>query len=68
MQYLHEYAGLTVTAGLTTNPVVGMSAVFGTGAISFGADVAFDTATSNLTKYNAGMSLTSAEIVASLTL
>jgi voltage-dependent anion channel protein 2 len=45
-----------------------MSAVFGTPAISFGADVAFDTATSNLTKYNAGMSLTTAELVASLSL
>jgi voltage-dependent anion channel protein 2 len=65
---LHEYAGVTATAGLTTNPVVGMSAVFGTPAISFGADVAFDTATSNLTKYNAGMSLTTAELVASLSL
>lgn len=59
---------MTATAGLTTNPIVGMSAVFGTSAISFGADVAFDTATSNLTKYNAGMSLRTAEIVASLAL
>ena len=68
LQYLHDYAGVNASIGLTATPVVNLSAAFGTNTLAFGADVSLDTATKNLTKYNAGLSYTNQDLVASLNL
>ncbi|RWW82200.1 hypothetical protein BHE74_00009352 [Ensete ventricosum] len=68
LQYLHDYAGVNASIGLTANPVVNLSGVVGSKKVSVGADVAFDTATGNFIKYNAGLSITNADLIASLTL
>jgi len=68
LQYLHDYAGVNAGIGLTANPVVNLSAAFGTKALAVGADVSLDTATGNLTKYNAGLRFTHEDLIASLTL
>lgn len=68
LQYLHDYAGVNASIGLTANPVVNLSGVFGTGVLSVGADVSLDTATGNFTKYNAGLSVTHTDLIAALNL
>ncbi|CAO2178501.1 unnamed protein product [Urochloa humidicola] len=68
LQYLHDYAGINASFGLNTKPLVNLSAVFGTKAIAAGADVAYDTATGDFTKYNAGLSFTNADLIAAVTL
>ncbi|KAG8056520.1 hypothetical protein GUJ93_ZPchr0002g25145 [Zizania palustris] len=68
LQYLHDYAGVNASIGLTANPIVNLSSVFGTKALAVGADVSLDTATGNLTKYNAGLSFTNQDLIASLNL
>jgi voltage-dependent anion channel protein 2 len=68
LQYLHDYAGINASIGLTANPVVNLSAAFGNSALAVGADVSLDTATKNLTKYNAGLSYTNKDLIASLNL
>ncbi|XP_010925058.1 mitochondrial outer membrane protein porin 1 isoform X2 [Elaeis guineensis] len=68
LQYLHDYAGVNTSIGLTANPIVNISSVFGTKAFAVGADVSFDTASGNFTKYNAGLSVTNADLIAALTL
>ncbi|URE38971.1 membrane protein porin [Musa troglodytarum] len=61
LQYLHDYAGVNASIGLTANPVVNFSSgVVGSKTVSVGADVAFDTATGNFIKYNAGLSIANA--------
>ncbi|KAM0888955.1 hypothetical protein ACQ4PT_028021 [Festuca glaucescens] len=65
-QYLHELAGVNASVGLNPNPMVNLSGVFGSKELSVGVDVSFDTATSNFTKYNAALSLTNQDLIASL--
>ncbi|EMS51310.1 Mitochondrial outer membrane porin [Triticum urartu] len=68
LQYLHDYAGINASIGLTANPVVNLSGAFGTSALALGADVSLDTATKNFTKYNAALSYTNQDLIASLNL
>ncbi|KAG8049609.1 hypothetical protein GUJ93_ZPchr0009g2451 [Zizania palustris] len=68
LQYLHDYAGVNASIGLTANPIVNLSSVFGTKSLAVGADVSLDTATGNLTKYNAGLSFINQDLIASLNL
>ncbi|CAD6237090.1 unnamed protein product [Miscanthus lutarioriparius] len=68
VQYLHDYAGISASAGMNAKPLVNLSAVFGNKAIAAGADVAYDTATRDFTKYNAGLSFTNADLIAAVTL
>jgi len=68
LQYLHDYAGVNASIGLTANPVVNLSGVFGSNTLAVGADVSLDTATKNFTKYNAGVSFTNQDLIASLNL
>lgn len=68
LQYSHDYAGVSASIGLTASPVVNLSSVFGTKALAVGADVSLDTATGNLTKYNAGLSFSNDDLIASLNL
>ncbi|KAF0918064.1 hypothetical protein E2562_022659 [Oryza meyeriana var. granulata] len=68
LQYLHDYAGISLGVGLNSKPLVNLSGVFGTNALAVGADVAFDTKTGNFTKCNAGLTLTNSDLAAALTL
>lgn len=68
VQYLHDYAGVNASIGLTANPVVNLSGVIGSETFAVGSDVAFDTATGNFTKCNAGLSITNQDLIAALTL
>lgn len=65
---MHEYAGITTGIGLTANPIVNFSGVVGNNALSLGTDLAFDTASGNFIKCNAGLSFTNADLIASMTL
>ncbi|KAJ9563755.1 hypothetical protein OSB04_008915 [Centaurea solstitialis] len=68
LQYLHENAGISTSIGLTASPIVNFSGVAGNSTVAFGTDVSFDTATGNFTKYNAGLSFTTSDLIASVTL
>ncbi|XP_058757845.1 mitochondrial outer membrane protein porin of 36 kDa-like [Vicia villosa] len=68
LQYQHDYAGINTSIGLTASPVVNISGVLGNNLISVGSDVSFDTATGDFIKYNAGLNVTHADLIASLTL
>lgn len=68
LQYSHDYAGVNASIGLTANPVVNLSGAFGTKALAVGADISLDTATGNFIKYNAGLSFTNEDLIASLNL
>ncbi|KAL5725023.1 hypothetical protein ACHQM5_008220 [Ranunculus cassubicifolius] len=63
LQYLHEYAGINTSIGLTANPIVNFAGAIGTNKLAFGTDVAFDTATRNFTKYNAGLSYSQSDLL-----
>jgi len=68
VQYLHDYAGINASFGLNSKPLVSLSGVLGNKAIAVGADVAYDTATGDFNKYNAGLSFTNADFIAAVTL
>lgn len=68
LQYLHEYAGISTSIGLTASPMVNFSGVAGNNTVSLGTDVSFDTASGNFTKYNAALSFTTSDLIASLIL
>ncbi|KAG5527432.1 hypothetical protein RHGRI_028353 [Rhododendron griersonianum] len=68
LQYLHDYAGVSSSVGLTANPIVNFSGVVGTNVVALGTDVSFDTKEGNFTKCNAGLSFTNADLIAALTL
>ncbi|XP_010242364.1 PREDICTED: mitochondrial outer membrane protein porin of 36 kDa [Nelumbo nucifera] len=68
LQYLHDHAGISTSIGLTASPIVNFSGVVGTSAASIGTDLSFDTSTGKFVKYNAGLSFSNADLIASLTL
>ncbi|WCJ20812.1 Mitochondrial outer membrane porin [Euphorbia peplus] len=68
LQYLHDYAAVSSSIGLTPNPIVDFSGVIGSNLFSLGTEVSFDTKTGKFTKCNAGASYTNADLVAALTL
>lgn len=65
---MHDHAGINASVGLNANPLVNLSGVFGTETLAVGADAAFDTASGDFTKYNAGVSLTNEDLIAAVTL
>ncbi|KAL2335554.1 hypothetical protein Fmac_016767 [Flemingia macrophylla] len=67
LQYLHDYAGISTSVGLTANPIVNFSGVVGTNVFALGTDLSFDTKIGELTKFNAGLNFTKDDLVASLT-
>ncbi|KHN13242.1 Outer plastidial membrane protein porin [Glycine soja] len=67
VQYLHDYAGISTSVGLTANPIVNFSGIVGTNVLALGTDVSFDTKIGELTKFNAGLNFTKDDLVASLT-
>ncbi|KAA3466948.1 mitochondrial outer membrane protein porin of 36 kDa-like [Gossypium australe] len=68
LQYLHEYARISSSIGLTANPIVNFSGVLGTTILALGIDILFDTKTKNFTKCNAGLSFTDVDLITSLAL
>ncbi|XP_028094438.1 mitochondrial outer membrane protein porin of 34 kDa-like [Camellia sinensis] len=68
VQYLHDYAGISTTIGLTAIPIINFSGVVGTNVVALGTDVSFDSKTGDFTKCNAGLSFTNSDLIASLTL
>lgn len=68
IQYLHDYAAVSSSVGLTVNPIVNFSGVIGTNVASLGTDLSFDTKTGDFIKCNAGVSLSKVDLIASLTL
>lgn len=68
LQYLHEYAGINTSIGLTASPLVNFSGVAGTNTFSVGTDLSFNTASGNFDKVNGGLSFSTSDLIASLTL
>ncbi|KAI3462956.1 hypothetical protein Pfo_019619 [Paulownia fortunei] len=68
LQYLHDYAGISSSVGLTANPIVNFSGVLGNNKLALGSDVSFDTKEGAFTKCNFGASFTNADLIAALTL
>ena len=66
LQYLTDHAGISTSVGLTASPIVNLSGVVGTNGLAIGADVSYDTKSGDLTKLNAGLSLTKEDFIASL--
>ncbi|XP_047942055.1 mitochondrial outer membrane protein porin of 34 kDa-like [Salvia hispanica] len=66
LQYLHDYAGISSSVGLTANPVVNLSAVLGNNNLALGTDVSFDTKEGALTKCNFGASFINSDLIAAL--
>ncbi|KAE8821503.1 mitochondrial outer membrane protein porin 2-like [Hordeum vulgare] len=67
-QYLHDYAGLSLDLVLESKPLVNVSGLFGNKALAVGADVAYDSATGDFTKYNFGASFTNGDLFAAVML
>ncbi|MQL90760.1 hypothetical protein Taro_023363 [Colocasia esculenta] len=68
LQYLHDYAGVNASFGLTANPVVNFASVVGTNTVAAGVDLSFNTATGNFIKYNVGLNMINDDLIASFTL
>ena len=68
LQYLHDYAGICASVGLTANPIVNLSGVIGTNTLALGTDVSFDSKAGNFTKCNTALSFSNADLIAALTL
>ncbi|XP_059295265.1 mitochondrial outer membrane protein porin of 34 kDa-like isoform X2 [Lycium ferocissimum] len=66
LQYLHDFAGISTSIGLTENPIVSFSGLVGTNVLSLGTDVSFYTKLGTVSKCNAGLSFTKADLIASL--
>ncbi|KAG5224369.1 mitochondrial outer membrane protein porin of [Salix suchowensis] len=67
VHYLHDYAAVSSSIGLTVYPTVNFSGVIGTNVASLGTDLSFDTKTGDFIKCNAGVSLSKVDLIASLT-
>ncbi|KAI5061857.1 hypothetical protein GOP47_0022396 [Adiantum capillus-veneris] len=65
-QYRHEHAGICSVVGLTSVPVVELSAAFGGEGFALGGEVAFDTGSGVFKKYNAGVGLIKPDFSAAL--
>ncbi|KAJ6724586.1 VOLTAGE-DEPENDENT ANION-SELECTIVE CHANNEL, partial [Salix viminalis] len=67
VHYLHDYATVSSSIGLTVNPTINFSGVIGTNVASLGTYLSFDTKTGDFIKCNAGVSLSKVDLIASLT-
>lgn len=68
VQYLHEHASFTTAFDLNESPAVDFSATIGTPSIAFGLEGSYLTASRKFAKYNAGVSLTKPDSIASVIL
>ena len=58
LQYKNGYTAVSTTVGIASAPITEFSAVFGSGDIALGSEIALDTALNNFTKYNVGFAVT----------
>ncbi|KAK6920818.1 Eukaryotic porin/Tom40 [Dillenia turbinata] len=65
-RFLHDYIGITAGIGFKPQPVLTCSTVVGTNNLSLGADFSYDTDKEELSKFNGGLSLNIAGLVASV--
>ncbi|KAM0963697.1 hypothetical protein ACFX1Q_023635 [Malus domestica] len=56
VKYLHPHAAFDSSIGLNPTPLLELSGTIGSKDLSLGAEIGFDTTSSLLTKYNAGIS------------
>lgn len=68
VQYLHPHAAFDSSIGLNPTPLLELSATIGSKDLSLGDEIGFDTASSLLTKYNAGISFNKPDFSAALLL
>ncbi|KAJ6681811.1 OUTER MEMBRANE PROTEIN PORIN-RELATED [Salix koriyanagi] len=68
VHYLHDYAAVSSSIGLTVYPTVNFSGVIGTNVASLGTNLSFDIKTGDFIKCNAEVSLSKVDLIASLTL
>ncbi|KAK9931783.1 hypothetical protein M0R45_019047 [Rubus argutus] len=68
VQYLHPHAAIDSSIGLNPAPRLELSATIGSKDLSMGGEIGFDTASSLLTKYNAGISFNKPNLSAALLL
>ena len=68
LQYLHDYAGVSLGLGMNSKPLINLSAVVGNKALAVGADVAYDSATGDFTKYNAAVSFNKGDVLSAVML
>ncbi|KAL6292643.1 hypothetical protein ACE6H2_000785 [Prunus campanulata] len=68
VQYLHPHAAFDSSIGLNPTPLLELSATIGSKDLSLGGEIGFDTASSLLTKYNAGISFNKPDFSAALLL
>ncbi|XP_010259832.1 PREDICTED: mitochondrial outer membrane protein porin 4 isoform X1 [Nelumbo nucifera] len=68
VRYIHPHASINSSIGLTPTPLLELAATIGSKELGFGGEIAFDTASSSLTKYNAGIGLFKPDFSAALIL
>lgn len=68
VQYVHPHATLNSSIGLNPTPLLDLSATIGSQTVCLGGEVGFDTASSLLTKYNAGIGFNKPDFSAALML
>ncbi|XP_050375261.1 mitochondrial outer membrane protein porin 4 [Argentina anserina] len=68
VKYLHPHAAIDSSIGLNPAPLLELSATIGSKDLSLGGEIGFDTASSLLTKYNAGISFNKPDYSAALLL
>lgn len=65
---MNNYFGVATGISLTRTPLLSLSGVTGIGFFNIGTDISFDTATTTLSEYNAGLSFDTDILTASLSL
>ncbi|XP_052183177.1 mitochondrial outer membrane protein porin of 36 kDa-like [Diospyros lotus] len=68
LQYLHDYFGITSGISLKENILLNLSGAIGNGFFSMGTDLCFDVNRRKFDRCDAGLSINSSFLVASLTL
>lgn len=66
LQYKQDYTAVSTNVGLTPAPLAEFSAVVGSSELALGGEVAVDTATREITKYNLALSVVRPDFAASL--
>ncbi|KVI08917.1 mitochondrial outer membrane protein porin 2-like [Cynara cardunculus var. scolymus] len=68
VQYFHYHATLTSAVALNQTPTIVLSATIGTPTFAIGAEACYETSSSKLTKYTAGISVNKPDSSASIVL
>jgi hypothetical protein len=66
--YKQDFCGISGAIGLTPTPIVEATGALGSEGFSVGGELAFDTASGSLIKYNAGLGFVKPDFNASLIL